>query len=175
MVLALIALAIILLPTGWNEVEVSFISRDLQEETTYSFLLPEGYKQMIADPGEGGRKTIYFLYPSGATFYITNDANVHPNARALRNIEYDWDISGLPTDHYLVDNELLADPSIHQEYSIPDKTDYSGHSFRSRWWRDIQTYEISYGYLQASKKWKNLFEQVIDSIKMTRKESGVIL
>lgn len=155
-------LTLVLLPAIlWQEVELSFISRDFKENVTYTFLLPAGYKQIIFDPEEGGRQLVLFQYPSGATFYMTNDANCHPNGYNLDKAQSDW---APGAGNYLVDNDLLADPDIHQEYSIPDKVEYSGHNLRFRWWRDLQSYEISYGYLKANRKWKKLFDQVFDSI-----------
>ena len=155
MVLMLITFVIVLLPVNWQEVDLSFISRDFQEVVNYSFILPSGYKQIIDDPGEDGRQTIMFTYPSGATFYITNDSNCHPNYFNIRKripVIVPW------ADSFLVDNEVLMDPSIQQEYCIPDnlKYDYSGYSIRSSWWRDIQTFDISYGYLHVKKKVESL-------------------
>ena len=168
----LIMFAIVLLPVNWQEVELSFISRDFQEVVIYSFILPSGYKQIITDSGEGGRQTVLFTYPSGATFYITNDSNCHPNYLNIRKkipVIVPW------ADSFLVDNEVLLDPSIQQEYCIPDnlKYDYSGYSIRSLWWRDVQSFEISYGYLRVNKKWKALLEQTIESMKETRASPSI--
>ena len=164
MVLTLLLITLVLFPADWQEIELSFISRDFKEILSYSFTLPPGYKQINYSPGERGRQTIIFQYPCGAIFYITNDSNCHPNSSNLQHIT-EW---APGAGNNLVDNELLADPFIRQQYCIPNKTDFYGHNFRYRWWRDIETYEISYGYLRAPKKWKGYFEQVLCSMRETR-------
>ena len=161
MVLTLIVLMTVLLPVELQEVELSFHSHIFEEGITYRLLLPTGYKQIVLKPEERGLQIVLFQYPSGATFYVTNDPNDHPNWQNIKKIQPEW---APGAGIFLVDNDYLADPEMHQEYNIPEKAEYSGHNFRFRWWRDFQTYEISYGYLRASKKWKNLFEKAMNSI-----------